>query len=572
MSFVSTAALVQLRQLLAPDNRPATRRIAADIDAALFHAKTPEHPSRLIVGLFGGTGTGKSTTLNRLLAMEHKPVTASSFKRTFTAGPVAIVASPDHLPAGWLDVPHEVAKPDELPVRGKAEVLMVAAVSALDAHRVILVDTPDLDGDQPQHHQWADRTFRWCQAVVFVVSPEKYQMPELRPYFRLATRYGIPCLFVMNKSDSLEQVNDCRTQLAEFLSVPMSSIGFFAIARDDSTFQPPPELDLPELRKAIARLSPASTEQAQAGVKQRVNDVLGRLRDQVIEPMRGVRTRASKCIEQLNQLVQVSPGIDVDPMTRQLRKRLQERSVLYLMGPGRLLDRLKTAPAMLAKLPRTTWDFFRGNTSASPSSSTSTSTSTSTPAKVEESALPDFRSTTVDQFRVVQTRIAQAMTDHGFAADVTDVADWKLDADLAGRIIDDELADLQKFLEERWNRDPRDTLILLRLLKYLPGGQKLLKATEAAPYLLVVALAAHHAVMGPIDLLVIGGFTLATWLGEKLSSEVAQRTRQTNRNIDSAYAQLVRNQQAHAVAFIRKQQPDESYLAKLEEACDELSR
>jgi len=570
MSTLPNRSLSQIRQLLSGDSRPATVRIVSDIDAALFHAHRADNSSdssRLITGLFGGTGTGKSTTLNRLLALENQPVTASSYKRTYTAGPIAIIAQPDHLPANWLGLPHEPLTGDQLPARGKAGALVVATVPALDAQRVILIDTPDLDGDQPQHHQLADLTFRWCEAAVFVVSPEKYQMPELRPYFRLANRYAVPCLFVMNKVDSLEQATDCRSQLAEFLGVPLTQLQLFVIARDDSTFQPPPELDLPELRKAIARLRAADTVHSTAGVRQRVSDLLGRLRDQVIEPLRETRVRAARCVEQLNQLVQVSPGIDMDPMTRQLRKRLQERSVLYLMGPGRLIDRLRGAPALLARLPRTTWDLIRGTPQAA--------STRSQPVAIGESTLPDFRTTTIDQFRVVQARIAQAMSDQGFAPDVepgvSDENDWRIDAELAGKIIDDEVADLRRFLEERWNKSPRDTLILLRLLKYLPGGERLVKATEAAPYLLVLACAAHHAVMGPIDILVIGGFTLATWLGEKLSSEVAHRTRQSNRNIESAYAQLVRNQQAHAVEFVRRLQPDESHLAKLEALCDELS-
>ena len=33
-------------------------------------------------------------------------------------------------------------------------------------------------------------------------------------------------------------------------------------------------------------------------------------------------------------------GVDVNPITRQLARRLQQRSILYLIGPGRVLDRV----------------------------------------------------------------------------------------------------------------------------------------------------------------------------------------------------------------------------------------
>ena len=54
------------------------------------------------------------------------------------------------------------------------------------------MDTPDLDGDQPAHHAQADRVFRWAEGLVFLVSPEKYQMTELLPYYRLARAMTCP--------------------------------------------------------------------------------------------------------------------------------------------------------------------------------------------------------------------------------------------------------------------------------------------------------------------------------------------------------------------------------------------
>ena len=50
------------------------------------------------------------------------------------------------------------------------------------------------------------------------------------------------------------------------------------------------------------------------------------------------------------------PGVDVNPMTQQLQRRLQQRSVLYLMGPGRMMERVRQVPGLLVRLPRTLWD------------------------------------------------------------------------------------------------------------------------------------------------------------------------------------------------------------------------
>ena len=96
-----------------------------------------------------------------------------------------------------------------------------------------LIDTPDLDGDQPAHHAQADRVFRWADAVLFLVTPEKYQMTELLPYYRLAQRYACRT-FVMNKVEEQAVVDDYAKQID---GIRFGS-GGFAIARDDSAFEP----------------------------------------------------------------------------------------------------------------------------------------------------------------------------------------------------------------------------------------------------------------------------------------------------------------------------------------------
>src|SRR5207302_2759776 len=80
------------------------------------------------------------------------------------------------------------------------------------------------------------------------------------------------------------------------------------------------------------------------------------------------------------------------------------------------------------------------------------------------------------------------------------------------------------------------------LLKYLPGGKRLAKWSEAAPYLLTIVLVTHHAFFGPIDLMVLGGYGVATWITERLSNEVTARTRATNARIESRFAQLAHEQ------------------------------
>jgi len=128
------------------------------------------------------------------------------------------------------------------------------------------VDTPDLDGDQPLHHAEADRAFRWAQALVFLVTPEKYQMTELLPYYRLARRYALPAVFVMNKCEEPAVLEDYRRQLAER---EWANAGVYAVARDDAGYEPPAgggaEAAVRGCDRAVARPDSVALEGAAAG-------------------------------------------------------------------------------------------------------------------------------------------------------------------------------------------------------------------------------------------------------------------------------------------------------------------
>ena len=67
----------------------------------------------------------------------------------------------------------------------------------------------------------------------------------------------------------------------------------------------------------------------------------------------------------------------------------------------------------------------------------------------------------------------------------------------AATIADEEIAALQHWITEQWNATPRDTAMLKKLLRMLPGGEKLVTWSEAAPYVLAIVVAAHHAILVP---------------------------------------------------------------------------
>ena len=546
------AALSSLLPKLAPSAQAAVQKWRADAAALRFHLRRDANGSRVCVVL-GGTGTGKSTLVNRLVGAA---LTASSFRRTFTAGPVAIVAEATSLPAGWLGV--DATPVGDIPARGAAGQLLTVTHSNPAG---VLVDTPDLDGDQPVHHGQADRAFRWADRIVFVVTPEKYQMTELLPYYRLAHRYRVPALFVMNKCEEAAVADDYRRQLAER---DWAGASVFIVARDDAGFEPPSDVNLDALRAAIS--TPVATAD-DAGVSARASDVVARFGDQILSPLTEARREIDRLTAVLHAMETPAAGVDVNPITQQLQRRLQQRSVLYLIGPQRMLDRVRQVPTLLARLPRATWDWvMRGDMPADLNPA----------ANGNANEPPDFAATLTEQFVVVRSRIDDALrssptSQKWIAADEAGYAASLIDPPAAGAIADDEIAKLRSWLETRWNATPRDTRMLQALLKHLPGGKKLTQWSEAAPYLLTIAVVAHHAFFGHIDLLVLGGYSLATWLTERVSNEVTSHTRATNRKIGERFERLAHQQIQQATQWLASQAPSAAELVKLEQLAGELA-
>jgi hypothetical protein len=551
--------------------RGAVERWRSDAAALRYHLRRRPHDGPPVLVLLGGTGTGKSTILNRILGQN---ISATSYRRTYTAGAVAVSAGNGSIPPGWLGIELVTASQSDLPARGKVGALLVVSLSIELTRHLTLVDTPDLDGDTPAHHAEADRAFRWADAVLFLVTPEKYQMTELLPYYRLASRYALPALHVMNKCEQQAIADDYTNLLRLQIPAGAGDDGagandrrIFVIPRDDAGYEPPAEQNLHALQEKLLKLGPMAPEIRAEGLGSRGADLLGRLSDQIVAPLREDRKEVDRLLLMLRGMETPVPGVDVNPLTQQLQHRMQQRSVLYLMGPQRILDRVRQAPSLLVRLPRVAWDYvMRGDVSAA---------ALNPNAQRESREPPDFRTILTDQFAVLQSRLDDTLRSSAmlqrWAAD-SNPPPWQpalADASEAGKIADEELAELKRWLEQRWNSTPRDTRVLESLLKYLPGGKQITRWTEAAPYLLVltVAAATHH-LLGGADLVVLGGWSLATWLSERVSNEVAAHTRQTNQKITERFARLAHEQIDRVCRWLNDRAPSQTAIDQLESAME----
>jgi hypothetical protein len=410
-------------------------------------------------------------------------------------------------------------------------------------------------------------------------------------------RYAVPTLFLMNKCEEQIVLDDYRQQLRGYgfgtrltddsedvkgeelvaaFSQPRSEgprpTPVFVVPRDDAAFEPQPSENLSALRKAMTELGvlhSALGAQPANGLANRAGDLATRLEDKIITPLRNDRREADRLMSALHAMETPTAGVDLNPLTSELQRRLQQRSVLYLMGPQRILDRVRQAPGLLVRLPRVAWDYIRsGEISAAALSPNGG------PARSGET--PDYRGILVDQFAVLQSRIDDLLrstqtSQRWLESDAKGYQAIRITPEQAGKIADEEIEALKDWLQKRWNATPRDTRALNSLMKHLPGGAKLTKLAETAPYLLIVALVAHHALFGT-DLLVLGGYSLATWLSERLSNEVSSHTRSTNSRIADRFTRLAHEQIEKSREWIDRQAPPQKALDQLERAANDMAQ
>ncbi|MFM9195024.1 MAG: hypothetical protein ACKOWG_04645 [Planctomycetia bacterium] len=248
-------ALVPLaRSLGAPDPR------ADDWHGVLFGKLRPQvsREPLLVAAVCGGTNTGKSLITNTLVAAEisrsvpeaartRHPV--ASLPRGLAARTDLAALFPGFSPAPWASVQDAIdLGPD---AAGNADRLVWREDSGgRQPARLVLLDTPDIDGTLRDNWHRAELVRNACDVIVAVLTQQKYNDAAVRDFFAAAAAAGKAVVVVFNMIDWPRQRDRIGGWLATFTAeTGVAPLAVYAVPHDFRAaeagrieFHPLPEL------------------------------------------------------------------------------------------------------------------------------------------------------------------------------------------------------------------------------------------------------------------------------------------------------------------------------------------
>jgi GTPase SAR1 family protein len=167
---------------------PAELLDAADALLRRAEERRGRSPGSTVVGLFGATGSGKSSLLNALVgagvARTHvrRPTTSEALAVTWEAEGAGELLD-------WLEVRERAVQPTPLDPR---------------AGQLVLLDLPDFDSIEQGNRAIAERLAGQVDALLWVVDPQKYADDVLHAQFIAPhARHAEVTLLVLNQIDLL---------------------------------------------------------------------------------------------------------------------------------------------------------------------------------------------------------------------------------------------------------------------------------------------------------------------------------------------------------------------------------
>ncbi|MCC7084230.1 MAG: 50S ribosome-binding GTPase [Pirellulales bacterium] len=190
-------------------------------DGSLFQKLLPqvEQPPFLIVAVTGGTNTGKSVVFNHLAGGS---VSRSHPNATQTKHPVCIVprdfAVKDSLGEVFPDFQLRPWRSDDDPLLECDEQLLLVRddPTGQQPARLLLLDTPDIDGTLKANWRRADLIRHAADVRVCVLTQQKYNDAAIREFFRAAAEAEKTVLVAFNMVHWPRQRDLCYGWLDQF--------------------------------------------------------------------------------------------------------------------------------------------------------------------------------------------------------------------------------------------------------------------------------------------------------------------------------------------------------------------
>ncbi len=273
----------------------------ADEAQALLHqadARRSRSPEHTVVGVFGATGSGKSSLVNALVGDD---VAVAHVRRPTTSQPLAVTwdASGAAELLDWLEVRERVERKAPLDKR---------------ASKLVLVDLPDVDSIEAGNRAIAERLAGQVDALIWVVDPQKYADDVLHAQFIAPhAKHAAVTLVVLNQIDLLSA--DDRTAVVKSLQAIIERDGLpraQVLPVSARTLE-----GIEELRTAIGDLA-ASRAVRDARLTADVQTLAARIDDPGSAPRLSAKNAA-----RLRDEVGTAAGVDIvaSAVARSYRKR-----------------------------------------------------------------------------------------------------------------------------------------------------------------------------------------------------------------------------------------------------------
>jgi GTPase SAR1 family protein len=188
VSLDDRLAALRILRASGGDHIPTALGIEADAVLARAGRRRELSPGSTVVGVFGATGSGKSSLVNALVGGEvarthvRRPTTSAALAVTWDAeGAVELL--------DWLDVRERVVRDEPIDPR---------------ARQLVLLDLPDFDSIEAGNRAIAERLAAQVDALIWVVDPQKYADDVLHAQFITPhARHSEVTLIVLNQVDLL---------------------------------------------------------------------------------------------------------------------------------------------------------------------------------------------------------------------------------------------------------------------------------------------------------------------------------------------------------------------------------